>query len=148
MSILTSILGNVLNSGGQGGGANPILNAVLGMLANGGQSTGAAQAAPQGGLGELIGMFQKAGMGNVMDSWIGTGANAPISGDQISQVLGHGRLGQLAQQMGVDPQQASGHLAELLPAIIDKLTPNGQVPQQGLGNSDAIMGALAGLLKR
>ena len=84
-----------------------------------------------GGLGGLLAKFRDSGLGSQVDSWIGTGANHPISADQISSVLGQGQIGQIAQRLGIDPQQAANYLAALLPKAVDHLTPNGQLPAEG-----------------
>jgi uncharacterized protein YidB (DUF937 family) len=139
MNILGTILGSVLGGGQQQQQQNPLLNIALSMLSNGGQ---------QGGLQGLIGQFTQAGLGNVVNSWIGTGQNMPVSADQLQQVLGSGQLGQIAQQLGLSQGEASTQLAGLLPDLIDKLTPHGQAPQAGLGNSDAIMGMLGKLMQQ
>jgi uncharacterized protein YidB (DUF937 family) len=94
-----------------------------------------------GGLGALIEQFQRAGMGQQVDSWISTGQNMPINADQLSQVFGRGQLQEMAQSSGMDVGQLSGGLAEMLPQLIDQLTPGGQVPAAGLD------GALAELSK-
>ncbi|MHB1666773.1 MAG: YidB family protein [Thiomonas sp.] len=73
-----------------------------------------------------------------MRSWIGTGQNQPVSADQIHQVLGSDTVKELAAKAGIDPTQAASGLSELLPQLVDKLTPGGQIPEgdllsQGLG---------------
>jgi uncharacterized protein YidB (DUF937 family) len=152
MGLLDGLLGNVIGSalgGGQAGGANPMLNAVIGMLANnvgGGAGAAGGAGGALAGLGGLIGQFQNAGLGHVMDSWIGTGDNHPISGDQLTQVLGSGQIGQIAQQLGISHGDAAGQLSQMLPQIINHLTPSGQAPAGGLGNAGDIMGMLGGLL--
>ncbi len=120
MGLLDMVTGALGGAGGNGGGANPLLGIVMQMLSNNGQS---------GGLAGLAKAFQDKGMGDQMASWIGTGQNLPISPDQIKAVLGGGQLGQIASQLGMNEQQAAGGLADMLPQVIDKLTPNGQVPQ-------------------
>lgn len=150
MGLLDSVLGAVTgnnNTSADGNGLggllgtllqNPqILQAITGMLGNDGQ---------QGGLGGLMEKFQQAGMGDVMNSWVGTGANQPISGDQLGQVLGQDTLADLASKIGMDRDAAAGQLSQILPGIIDRLTPQGQAPQGGLGNADDLMGMLGGLL--
>jgi uncharacterized protein YidB (DUF937 family) len=113
--------------GGGGGTQNPLLDMALGLINN-----------PQaGGLGGLIETFKSKGLGDAVSSWISTGKNLPISGDQIQQVLGSDKLRQLAKSLGVSDEEVSGGLASLLPGLIDKLTPNGQLPgkdvlEQGL----------------
>jgi uncharacterized protein YidB (DUF937 family) len=81
-----------------------------------------------GGLAGLIETFKSKGLGDVMASWIGTGENKPISPDQIKQALGSDKIQQLAAKVGISKDAASQHLSELLPQIIDKLTPNGKPP--------------------
>ncbi len=91
-----------------------------------------------GGLPALLQQLQASGLGEQVASWIGTGENQAVSGDQIKNALGEDNIQQIAQQAGVEPEHASAGLAQLLPQIINQLTPNGQVPQgdlleQGLG---------------
>jgi uncharacterized protein YidB (DUF937 family) len=83
-----------------------------------------------GGLSGLSQSFQKQGLGDVISSWVGTGANKPISADQLAGVLGGARIDRIARSAGVSASLAPGILASVLPALIDKLTPDGQVPQQ------------------
>jgi uncharacterized protein YidB (DUF937 family) len=118
--------------GGNTQGSNPLMQIALQMLAGGGQGGGTA-----GGLQSLIQSFQQAGLGGQMDSWISTGQNMPISPDQLTQALGSGRLQQMAAQSGMDVGQLSGGLSQLLPQLIDGLTPGGQVPS-GSGMQDAL----------
>ncbi|GAW41789.1 hypothetical protein SH203_02199 [Brevundimonas sp. SH203] len=81
----------------------------------------------QGGVGGLAEKFGQAGLGDVIGSWVGSGANASISAEQITAVIGHGPLADIAAKMGVSPQQAGETLAGLLPEAIDRLTPGGQI---------------------
>ena len=83
--------------------------------------------------------FNQAGLADVVGSWIGTGANANISAEQITAVIGHGPLADIAAKMGVTPQQAGETLAGLLPEAIDRLTPGGQ-----LNGADDLLGKLPG----
>ena len=140
MGLLDSVIG-ALGGGGQagGGGQSALLNIVMGMLANrsGGQQGGVGLG---GGLGDLMAKFQQGGMGDVMSSWIGSGQNMPISGDQLSNVLGPDMLGKIASQLGISHGEAAGQLSQVLPQVVDKLTPNGQVPEGGLGDIGAILG--------
>ena len=99
-----------------------------------------------GGLGGLIGQFQKAGLGDMMSSWISTGPNPPISAQQVSQVLGSDALAQFAKQAGLSHGDAGSTLASLLPAVIDHLTPNGQVPHAA--GLESTLGSLLGALAR
>ena len=85
-----------------------------------------------GGLAGLVQAFQANGLGDVVSSWIGTGPNQPISASQIQGVLGSDAVKQLAARMGISPDAMSAKLAEVLPSAIDKLTPNGKLPEGGL----------------
>jgi uncharacterized protein YidB (DUF937 family) len=103
-----------------GGTTNPLASQLLQMI----------QQQP-GGLSGLVQNFHDKGLGSVVTSWVGTGQNLPISADQIQSVLGSAQVQQLAAKVGISPEAASSQLSQLLPTIVDKLTPNGQLPQQG-----------------
>jgi uncharacterized protein YidB (DUF937 family) len=94
-----------------------------------------------GGLGGLVGAFEKAGLGQVVSQWISTGPNPPVSADQISSVLGSDVLRQFAQKAGVGHGEAASVLASVLPGLVDHLTPNGQVPA-----ANDLQGTLGSLL--
>ncbi len=108
--------------GGQGGGDNKsqLLNAVIGMIQN-----------QPGGLQGLLGKLQGSGLGDQVASWVGTGENLPLGADQLQQALGSDQVAAIAQQAGVPAEHASSGLAAMLPDIINQLTPNGQMPQEG-----------------
>ncbi len=136
MGLLDSVMGAVMGQVQQQGG----MGAVLGqLLANDGEG---------GGLRGLVEKFNDAGLGEVVGSWIGKGENLPVSADQLKEVLGGDLLGKLAGQLGVDPSAASGQLADLLPGLVDKLTPQGVAPENGLGNAGDLLGMLGGLLQK
>ncbi|MDC8756686.1 YidB family protein [Janthinobacterium sp. hw3] len=124
MGLLDQLAGQALGAlGGQQQDAAPqadLLSGVMGLI-NG-----------AGGLPALLQKFQESGLGDQVTSWIGLGDNQPVSGEQIASALGGDTVAQLAQQAGVAPEQASAGLAQLLPQIIDKLTPQGAVPDQDL----------------
>jgi uncharacterized protein YidB (DUF937 family) len=110
-----------------GGMANTVmalLPVVLGMLA---KSQG-GRAAPGGGLGDLLEQLQRAGYGEQARSWVGTGANLPISPEAMSQVFGRDALSKIASQAGLSEQEASAGLTEVLPQVVDRLTPQGEMP--------------------
>lgn len=108
---------------GQGKDQNPLMQAVVGLL---------GQQSAVGGLGGLIQAFQKNGLGEIVNSWVSTGTNLPISPEQIQQGLGSDLLKQLASQVGLSPEATGGQLANLLPGLIDKLTPEGKLPDTTL----------------
>jgi len=120
--------GNRQQSGGSGL-MMALLPVLLGMLANrGGNSAGAGVG---GGLDGLLRQFQSAGLGQQADSWVGTGANMPVSADDLARVFGHERMAQIAAQAGVGQEEASNGLASLLPEFVNQLTPRGELPAQG-----------------
>ena len=128
--LLGSVVGKVMGGGQQG---SALMDMAMGLLNN-----------PQsGGLSGLLEKFKASGLGDQAASWVGTGENAPVSGDQIHNALGGDFINQIASKLGVDASQASGGLAQLLPTLIDKLTPNGAVPADG----DQLAQGLAGLRK-
>ena len=139
MGLLDGILGSMMGGmtgnstsaqGGQGG--NPMLMMALRMLQQ------------NGGIEGLLAKFQQAGMGQQAQSWIGTGQNMPITPDALSQILGHGQMSQIAQQMGISPDEAAGGLSQALPHVVDQMTPGGQIPEE---QNDLVAQALAILQK-
>lgn len=143
MGLFDSILGSVLGgqSGAQAAPGGEALAQVLGGLLSGGGSAG-------GGLGGLVEQFQRAGLGEVIGSWIGTGRNMPVSAEQLGQALGSDTVAQIAQQLGVDPSQAALQLSHILPEVIDRLTPNGQLPVQTGASAPDLLGVLGSLLRK
>jgi uncharacterized protein YidB (DUF937 family) len=127
MGLLDDVMGMLGGSKGQ----SPLLGSVLQMLGG-----------TQGGLDGLVKAFSEKGLGDVVGSWVGTGANLPVSPQQIQQVLGKDRVQQLAQQHGIDASAVVAQLAQALPGLVDKLTPGGQLPDAG-----ALQGLLKGLLR-
>ena len=83
-----------------------------------------------GGLGGLLDRLKDAGHGNVADSWVGTGQNQSINANDLGAALGPQVIREIAQRTGLDEQELLKQLSTALPGIVDKLTPNGQVPQQ------------------
>jgi uncharacterized protein YidB (DUF937 family) len=120
---LGDILGQMLGGGAPGrgtGGMGDILGQVLGGGARGGGG--------MGGLGELLDSLQRAGHGDAARSWVGKGQNMPISPDVIGQVFGRSGLEAIARHAGVSEAEASEGLSQLLPEVVDRVTPNGDVP--------------------
>lgn len=148
MGLLDSVIGAVTNQaqGGQGlsgllgslGNQQDLLQAATSLLGNDGE---------HGGLSGLIAKFQQAGLGDVVNSWVGPGANQAISGDHLSSVLGSDALSGLASKFGLNSNDLAHQLSGVLPGLVDHLTPNGQAPTAGVGNGDDLMGMLGGLLK-
>jgi len=104
-----------------------------------------------GGLPGLLQQLQSSGLMEQVQSWVSTGANLPVSGEQITAALGSDSVAQMAQQTGLSHGELGAQLAQYLPQIIDHLTPNGQVPAAGsAGGVDlgSLAGMLGGLLKQ
>ena len=166
MGLLESVLGSVLNggqssqqapmgsSGGAGGGLGGIIGALastpqllqvlMGLLMGGQGRTANAQVQAQDSpLGGLVEQFQQAGLGDVLGSWIGTGQNRQVSPDQLGQVFGQDRLSELGAQLGMGGQDFAGELSQILPGLIDQMTPQGQLPQAGqAGGNEGLFGML------
>ena len=161
MGLLDSVIGAMTgNQGGapgagQGGGLGGMLGgggakaalvtAVIGMLVNSSRGQGGAGASVSGagggvgGLGDLIGRFTQGGLGDVIGSWIGRGQNAPISGNQVSDVLGSDAISKIAAQLGLTQTEAADQVSQVLPQVVDELTPQGQIPEGGLGSIGDIL---------
>lgn len=135
MGLFDAVMGVVSNQIQQHGGVTGV---VVSLISNNSE---------HGGINGLVGKFAQAGMGNVVQSWIGTGQNLPISAEQITAVLGDGTIMTIAKQIGVEPHSAAGQLAQMLPMVIDQLTPKGNVPQSGFNAGD-LMGLVGSLMKK
>lgn len=130
---------------GGGGSLEGMLGQVLGSALGGGGPAASPMGGAGGGLGglgELMARFQQAGMGDTMSSWIGTGQNAAIEPGQLGSVLGADALDQIASRLGMSQGEVAGQLSQLLPEVVDRLTPQGRVPEGGLGGVDDLLGAL------
>lgn len=151
MGLLDSVLGSVMQNGqAPQAGAQGGLAGMVGMLASNPQliKAVAEMLGQEGALAGLISKFEQAGLGSVVQSWIGGGPNQAVSGAQITSALGSDFVSDVAGKIGVQPDDAAGQLAQFLPQIINQLTPDGQAPQQGLGSSSDLMGMLGGLVQR
>lgn len=108
MGLLDGLLGGAVGA--------VALNAVSGLINQ------------HGGIQGIVEQFQKGGLGSIVNSWVGTGENQPVTADQVHQTLGADTVQQMATQAGVTPQEMAAQLAQHLPAVIDKLTPQGTIP--------------------
>lgn len=134
MSILDALKGLAGAQGATSG--NPTVDLIGGLLQK------------AGGVGGLVSALQQGGLGNAVNSWVGTGANQAVNGQQLGAALAGTDAGAhvqaLAQKMGVDPSQLMGQLAQHLPEVVNHLTPNGQVPE----GSGINLSQLAGLASK
>lgn len=135
MSLLDTLASSLGKSSPEGGGGpSSLIAAALEFVNN-----------QPGGLNGLIQRFQEHGAGDIVSSWIGTGENKPISPDTLNNVLGSDTVGALAQKAGVSGDQLSGMLAAVLPNVVDRATPNGEVPAEGQLDLAGVLGSLGGL---
>jgi uncharacterized protein YidB (DUF937 family) len=124
MGLLDDVLREVgAATAAEGGNAHWSLTTELARMLSG---TGAS-----GGLTNLVNMFNRNGLGDVVTSWIATGKNLPISAEQIQSVLGSAQVQALAAKAGISPEMASNAIAKILPHLVDKATPDGQLPSAG-----------------
>jgi uncharacterized protein YidB (DUF937 family) len=126
------ILGDILGKLAGGTSQNAVVDAVGNLLQN----------KEIGGLDGLVQKFTKGGLGDIVSSWVSTGANLPVSADQIQKGLGATQVAQMASQLGITPEAMGKQLAKILPGVVDKLTPEGKVPSQ-----DLLSQGLSALLK-
>jgi len=158
---LEDLLGGLLgggSSGGSGGGLQDILGGLLGGssggspgTAAGGMNLGALAAAlgpllgkllQGGGLSKLLGNAQSSGLGAQADSWVGTGENQSVSGQDIKRVVGDDAVKEVAQNAGISEDEAADVLAQVVPHVVSGLTPDGRVPSDDeLGQLAAKFGA-------
>jgi uncharacterized protein YidB (DUF937 family) len=138
-------LDDVIRNAVPGGNiAKPLLIALVGLLASGALfKSGGAQgsaAAPQhsaaseglggllGGLGGLLERFQQGGQGSLINSWIGHGQNQSVQPGQLATILGPNIIKTLAQSSGLSEEELTKQLSQILPGVVDRLTPNGRIP--------------------
>jgi uncharacterized protein YidB (DUF937 family) len=131
---LGDILGQMMGGGQRGGGGG--LGDILGQVLGGGGGSG-------GGLGGLLRQFESAGLGDQARSWVSPGQNQPLSPDALGRVFGADGLAAIARQAGLSERDTTAGLAQLLPEIIDRATPQGQVPDE-----DQLAGTLQDLMRR
>jgi len=137
MALMPIVLGMLANRGSRGGSPTQTnfapgsggLGDLLGQVLGGAGGSG-------GGLGGLLEQLQRTGFREQADSWVSRGANRPISPDAMSQIFGKDGLETIARQAGISPDEASHGLSELLPEVVDRMTPDGSVPDpDALANS-------------
>lgn len=122
---LGSILGNTTSSA-----QSPLLQIAAKLLQE------------NGGLEGLLAKFQASGLSSQAASWVGTGQNMPLEAKDIGAAFGQSKLSELATQFGLPADQLSSGLAQVLPQLVDKVTPNGNT--QG---SDALINQGMALLQ-
>jgi uncharacterized protein YidB (DUF937 family) len=142
MASLEDTIQSVVPGGNVG---KPLMLALVALLASGAlfkgggagasAATGSQAPSPEGagggllgGLGGLLDKFQKGGLSNVANSWVGSGPNQPVSPGQLGSALGPDIVKTLAQRAGLPEEELTKHLSQVLPGVVDKLTPAGRLP--------------------
>jgi uncharacterized protein YidB (DUF937 family) len=134
MGLLDSVIG-ALSGARNSVGSGDMLSAVLRMLADDGDGIG------MDGLNER---FEDSGMAEVFSSWVSRGRNLPISPDELHRVLGSELIDDISQQLGTSHRVTAERLSQMLPYVVDKLTPAGRLPEDGVGDMGQLMGRMAG----
>ncbi len=122
MGFLDQITGELSKKLGGEGNAGSLFEQAMSLINN--PSTG--------GISGFIEAFKNNRLGDIVSSWISTGENMPISADQILQTIGPDRIQNIAQKIGMSNEDLTQHLSQVLPQIIDKLTPDGDVPSSSI----------------
>ncbi len=123
---LLDLIGGVLGQQGAGGTSPGMAQVLTQLIA--GQGNSQSQGS---GLMGLIDQFRQAGLGHVADSWVNNGPNQPVSPQQLRQVFGNDQVEDMAQQSGMSQESFLSQLSQHLPRVVDGMTPNGQVPEEG-----------------
>jgi uncharacterized protein YidB (DUF937 family) len=124
MGLLDDVMGQIGAATGRPiePGHHGLARELLGMLAPTGMS---------GGLANLVNICHKRGLGDIVNSWISMGQNLPITAEQVGSIVGSSEVQSLAARAGIDPQAAQAAIAQILPLLVDKATPNGRLPSTG-----------------
>jgi uncharacterized protein YidB (DUF937 family) len=122
-TMLKALLGLAVVAGWQN--RDKIGEFVKGVTGQGADSSGGK---PAGGLSDLVDSFRKNGLGEQADSWVSTGANKPVTAPEVEKGLGGDVLNDLAQQTGMSREELLKRLSEVLPGMVDKMTPGGRMP--------------------
>lgn len=125
------ILNTIQSALGGGDKKDDLMSSVMGLLGG------------QGGLQNLISQFGTKGLGDVIGSWVSTGKNLPVSPEQLQSVLGNDTVKNIASKLGMDSNVLTSQLSNLLPSVVDKLTPDGKVPEGDIMSKE--MDMLGGL---
>lgn len=136
MGLLDDLVGSLGNGNASGNGQGNQLQQLMAIW---------NWVQEQGGVEVLLQKFQQGGLGQILNTWIGSGENQSIAGGDIQNALGQDQLQSLANKLGTDVNGASGTLAALLPQVIDKLSPQGHVDTS---NTQDLGAMVDGLFKR
>jgi uncharacterized protein YidB (DUF937 family)/outer membrane protein OmpA-like peptidoglycan-associated protein len=120
MSLFDSVISTAAEKFGLGDKAGTLLSGLLSMMTN----------QDSGGFAGFLNLFSKAGLGDTVSSWVSSGANSPLSDDQVSSALGSSAIGSLAEKAGLPAGVVTSALGYMVPQVVDKLTPDGVVPEE------------------
>lgn len=121
MSLFDSLVQSALQSALGGNAENQTQNLVKGVV---GMLT-----SNSGGISSLVDKFTQSGLGDIAASWIGKGENKPVSAVQLVEALGEEKVAELAKEAGIPADKGADVLSQVLPSIVDKMTPDGEVPE-------------------
>lgn len=133
--LLGSMMGGTAGQPPQAQGGGQVVQLVLQLLQR------------NGGIEGLLAKMQQAGYGDQAQAqaWIGTGQNQAVPADVLAQIFGQGQLGEIAQQLGLSRDDAAGGLAQALPDVVDRMTPQGRIPED---TNDLVAQTLAKLRRQ
>jgi len=142
MAGIEDLLGSVLGGASGGGDATKLVQPLIEMVTK------------EGGLGALLGQLQNSPIADQVGSWIGTGDNKAVTGDALASSLGEANIEGLTQSSGLSADQVKNGLTEMLPNLIDKLSPGGAIPGadqigevlKGIPGGDQLQGQLGSIL--
>ena len=135
MTGLDDILGGLMGGKGGSGGLDDVIGGLTGRGGGGGSGMSAllpvlAGLLASGGLSKVMGGLKANGLSSQADSWVGTGPNQPVDGKAVEQALGPEQIREVAKQLGVSESQAADAVAQALPEVVDKVSPDGQLPPE------------------
>lgn len=150
---LGDLLGGLGGSGGAGGGLGGLLGGILGGSGGGRSGLGGnpmlrmllpavASLLANGGLKKILAGLQANGKSAQADSWVGTGANEAVAGEDIRSAVGDDEIASIAEKLGVSKDEAADAVAQVLPDVVDQMSPNGELP------ADSELGSQLDKLKR
>ncbi len=122
--------------------ASQVLGKVMGGNTDGIAATAMEMFNNNGGLSGVLDKFKSGGLSEQAASWVGHGENLPVSADQITSVLGNGQIAEMAAKFGLTPEVLSSQIAQHLPSVVDKMTPNGEVGAESGGLLNSVLGML------
>ncbi len=120
MSLFDSVISMAAEKFGLGDKSGTLLSALLSMMTN----------QDSGGFSGFLNLFSKAGLGDLASSWVSSGANSSLSNEQLESALGSNTIGSIAEKVGLSASTATSAMAWMVPQVIDKLTPDGVVPEE------------------